>query len=301
MKRELVFVHGRSQENKDASALKKEWIDALGVGLAKSNLDLPVPETQIRFPYYGDTLFQLSEGASIEDAAEVIRRGSETDIAEKRFVLELLEEIRRENGVTEEQLVEVAGAEVVERGPLNWPWVRATLQALDRFVPQSSSPTIALFTRDVYVYLTNSPVRRVIEDGIATAITPGVETIVVAHSLGTVVAYNLLRREGHQRNWKVPLFVTVGSPLALTAIRRTLKTFAPTRTPECVAGWLNAMDSRDVVALYPLDPQNFPIDPPEPAIENKTDVQNHTDNRHGIAGYLDNDVVTARIHAALMA
>lgn len=299
MTRELVFVHGRSQEHKDASALKKEWIDALGVGLAKSNLSLPIPETQVRFPFYGDTLFDLSEGKSTDEAAKVIVRGDETDAAEKKFVLEVLEEIRRQNGITEEQLAEVAGQEVVEKGPLNWPWVRATLQALDRFVPQSSSPTIALFTHDVFVYLTNSGIRQVIEDGISAAITPGVETVVVSHSLGTVVTYNLLRREGHLRNWKVPLLVTVGSPLAVTAIRRTLKSFATTRAPECVAAWLNAMDSRDVVALYPLDPENFPIEPPNPAIENKTDVQNKTDNRHGIAGYLDNDVVASRIHHAL--
>ena len=301
MTRELVFVHGRSQEHRDATALKKEWIDALGVGLAKSNLSLPIPETRVRFPFYGDTLFDLSEGRSADEAAKVIVRGDETDAAEKRFVLEVLEEIRRQNGITEEQLAQVAGQQVVERGPLNWPWVRATLQALDRFVPHSSSPTIALFTHDVYVYLTNSGIRQVIEDGISAAITPGVETVVVAHSLGTVVTYNLLRREGHDRNWKVPLLVTVGSPLAVTAIRRTLKSFATTRTPECVAAWLNAMDSRDVVALYPLDPENFPIDPPNPAIENKTDVQNKTDNRHGITGYLDNDVVASRIHQALKA
>jgi hypothetical protein len=65
------------------------------------------------------------------------------------------------------------------------------------------------------------------------------------------------RREGHLRNCKVPLLVTVGSPIAVAAIRRTLKSFATTRTPECVAAWLNAMDSRDVVALSPLDPENF--------------------------------------------
>jgi hypothetical protein len=301
MTRELVFVHGRSQEQKDASALKKEWIDALGVGLAKHQLTLAIPDTQIRFPFYGDTLFDLTHGKSADEAAKVIVRGDETDAEEKKFVLELLEEIRKENGITEEQLAEVAGQEVLERGPLNWPWVRATLQALDRFVPQSSSPTVALFTHDVYVYLTNSLVRQVIEDGIRQALAPGVETVVVAHSLGTVITYNLLRREGHQQNWKVPLLVTVGAPLAVTAIRRTLKSFAPTRTPECVTAWLNAMDSRDVVALYPLDPENFPIDPPDPAIENKTDVQNKTDNRHGIVGYLDDDVVASRIHSALTA
>lgn len=301
MTRELVFVHGRSQQHKDAVALKQEWIDALTVGLSKSNVHLPVPKSQVRFPFYGDTLFDLSGGKPAEQAAQVIVRGDETDAAEKAFVLAVLEEIRTRSGITDEQLAEVAGQEVVDKGPGNWPWVRATLQALDRFVPQSSSPAIALFTHDVYVYLTNSGIRQIIEEGISAAITPGVETVVVAHSLGTVITYNLLRREGHTRGWNVPLLVTVGSPLAVTAIRAKLKQFSTMRTPECVGAWLNAMDSRDVVALYPLDVANFPIDPPDPAIENKTDVDNATDNRHGISGYLDNDVVAARIHRALTA
>lgn len=299
MTRELIFVHGRSQEHKDADRLKRSWIKALSEGLTKSKLTLPIPETDIRFPFYGNTLFDLCAGKSTKDAAEVIVHGDETDAAEKRFTLALVEEIRQKNGITDEQLAEVAGEQVLEQGPLNWPWVRATLQALDRFVPQCSSATIALFTHDVYSYLTNAGIREPIEEGVTEAITPGVETVVVAHSLGTVVAYNLLRREGHLRGWKVPLLVTVGSPLAVTAIHTILKNFATTRTPECVGAWLNAMDSRDVVALYPLDSENFPIDPPNPAIENMTDVKNSTENRHGISGYLDNEAVASRIHGAL--
>ena len=61
-------------------------------------------------------------------------------------------------------------------------------------------------------------------------------------------------------------------------------------------GWFNAMDQRDVVALYPLDGTHFPIDP---AIENKTDVDNDTENRHGISGYLTDKVVAKRIYDAL--
>lgn len=37
----------------------------------------------------------------------------------------------------------------------------------------------------------------------------------------------------------------------------------------------------------------------DPGLENKTDVQYHTDNRHGIAGYLNDPDVARRIHAPL--
>ena len=105
--------------------------------------------------------------------------------------------------------------------------------------------------------------------------------MVVSHSLGTVVAYNLLKREGQQNGWVIPLFVTLGSPLGVTAIRKAL---APNRHPESVSKWFNAMDDRDVVALHPLDASIFPT---RPEIENKTDVDNRTPDRHGIEGYLE--------------
>jgi hypothetical protein len=54
--------------------------------------------------------------------------------------------------------------------------------------------------------------------------------------------------------------------------------------------------TRDVVALYPLDKNNFPI---QPAIDNNAAVRNKTDNRHGIAGYLDDPNVAKRIVQAL--
>jgi hypothetical protein len=300
--RELVFVHGRAQQQKDSIALKAEWIEALEEGLAKSNLTLPIPEPSVRFPFYGDTLYDLVGGKSPDLAAAVVVRGENADDDEKRFTRAIMEEIRQKTGITDAQLAEVSDQEVVNRGPLNWEWFQAFLKAVDRFVPHGSGSSIALFTQDVYQYLKNSVIRDTIDTGVSAAMTPNVESVVVAHSLGTVVAYNLLRQRGQARGWKVPLFVTVGSPLAVTEIRKTIKRLAtPTRCPECVSSWFNAIDERDVVALYPLDAGRFPLDPSNPSIVNKTDVRNKTSNRHGIAGYLDDKEVARRIYDALVA
>ncbi|WHZ29344.1 MAG: hypothetical protein OJF51_004146 [Nitrospira sp.] len=299
--RQLLFVHGRAQEHKDAVALKAEWLEALADGLAKSNLTLPIPESEVRFPFYGDTLYDMVDGKSAGESAAVIVRGLDTDEDEKRFTRALIEEIRQKAGVTDEQLARVTSQEVVNRGPLNWEWFQGVLRSMDRFVPYASGTSIALFTHDVYRYLKNSAIRETIDTGVSAALTPGVETVVVSHSLGTVVAYNLLRQQGHLRGWKVPLLVTVGSPLSITEIRKTLRSFAPARCPQCTLQWFNAMDEQDVVALYPLSTSNFPLDPTNPAIENKIDVHNKTENRHGIAGYLDDKEVAKRIYEALVA
>lgn len=293
--RELVFIHGRSQQHKDAAALKREWISSLADGLKKSNLSLPITESAIHFPYYGNTLLDLVDGLPANQVAEVIIKGDNADEQKRVFTTSIVREIGQKAGLTDTEVAAIAGdATLIRRGPLNWGWVRAILQAVDKHVPLGSGNSIAIFTSDVYQYLKNPGVRDRIDLGVRNAITKA-PTVVVAHSLGTIVAYNLLRYDGISQQWQIPFFVTLGCPLAVTAIRDAL---APRTHPGCVGHWFNAMDNRDIVALYPLDaPDGWDTDP---AIENKTDVQNPTENRHGISGYLSDREVARRIYEALI-
>lgn len=292
--KQLVFVHGRAQENKDAAALKAEWVDAWRSGLAKSGLSMPISDTDIRFPYYGQTLYDLAQGKTAGEAAAVIVKGDDADREQQAFVREVILEVQRKQGITDADLAQAAGVDVVQRGPLNWEWLQGVLKVIDQRVPLASGASIALATNDVYQYLDNIGIRDEIETGVRQALTPEVPTVVVAHSLGTVVAYNLLLREGAAQRWKVPLFATIGSPLAVTAIRKKL---APNRHPMCVGRWLNVLDERDVVALYPLDADHFPLDP---QITNKRDVDNPTPNRHGISGYLSDQEVAKALFDAVI-
>lgn len=299
MQRQLAFVHGRAQERKDSVALKKEWIDAWRIGLDAAGLAMPIAEADIRFPYYGDTLDQLAGGADPAAAAAVVIRGTGLDADEKRFANAIAAHIQN-RFVSEADLAAVAGQDVVERGPLQWEWFQGVLAAVDRYVPGASAASIALATHDVYQYLVNDAVRDTIDEGVMQALQPGVPTVVVAHSLGTVVAYRLLRQFGQAKGWRVPQFITLGSPLGVTEIRERVARWSTTRCPPCADAWFNAYDKHDVVALYPLTPAQFPLDPSAPAIDDYGAVHNGTDNRHGIGGYLDDPVVARRIHDALV-
>ena len=292
--KQLVFVHGRAREHKDAGALKGEWIETFRRGLAKSGLQLPVSEDAIHFPYYGQTLFDLVNDTPADQIAEVIVMGHDGDEDERAFMREVIQQVKEKAAISDRQIAEVAGQAAVAMGPLNWEWLQGALKAIDRYVPYASGRSIALATNDVYQYLQNLGIRDEIETGVRKAIQSNAPTVVVSHSLGTVVSYSLLRREGKLNRWIVPLFVTLGSPLAVKAIKKSL---APIKHPECVTRWFNAMDERDVVALYSLDAAHFPINP---AIENKTDVDNDTQNRHGISGYLSDKEVAKRIYDALV-
>ena len=295
--RELVFVHGRSQQFKDATALKAEWIESFREGLHRAGLDLPIPESDIRFPYYGQTLYDLVEGVPDDEVADVVVRGASADPEHEKFARGMLSEICGRFDITDDRLRDLVSVDTVdaERGALNWKPVQALLRIIDKHVPGASSASVAIFTDDFYAYLSRPGFQGVVDGGVRDAFDRDTETVVVSHSLGTVVAYNLLRCEGAALGLNVPLHVTLGSPLAVKVVKEKLR---PIGYPECVGSWFNALDPHDVVALYPLTADTFPV---TPTIENKIDVDNQTPNQHGIAGYLNDAEVARRIHQALVA
>ena len=292
--RQLILIHGRSQEDKDARALKDEWVGAWEKGLAKSGLTNPLADADIRFPYYGNTLRDLVGGLDADAAADVIVKGPAPGGAAEAFMRAMIVEMAREAGLSDAQIAAELAPEVIARGPLNWGWVQGILSAIDRVKPLSSG-IVALVTKDVYSYLHNAAIADEIDRGVCGALLAGRDAVVVSHSLGTVVAYcALMGRHAHTLGGSVPLFVTLGSPLAVTVIENKLR---PHTFPAGVGAWYNAMDPDDVVSLHPLTTTHFNTGKP---IENHTKVKNWTDNQHGIAGYLDDEQVARKIHEAVM-
>ncbi|MFG2333086.1 hypothetical protein ACGFMM_26160 [Streptomyces sp. NPDC048604] len=81
---------------------------------------------------------------------------------------------------------------------------------------------------------------------VAAALGDG-PAVVVAHSLGTVVALETL----HERDADVPLFVTLGSPLAMRGVVLPRLRPQPPAVPDGTARWLNFWDRDDVIAVRP--------------------------------------------------
>ncbi|MBO9522875.1 MAG: hypothetical protein J7518_15180 [Nocardioidaceae bacterium] len=292
MKRQLVLVHGRSQQGKDPAALKKQWVDVLKQGLGDRTL--PIDVDDVRFPFYGDALIDLMDGRTPD---QIVVMGDGVDAEQRVFMQEVMTEVKERAKLTDAEVRAAAaesGAtpEVIEQGPQNWGWVNAVARALDH--KGFSGQTVALATHDVYCYLIDQGIKDTIDEGVAQAFTPGVETVVVGHSLGSVVAHAVLKDRGQDEGWVVPLYVTVGSPLAIGRIKQSI--LVP-RWPKCLDRWYNARDKNDIVALYPLDAEHFGVGD-EHEIEN-TEVVNQTPNQHGIAGYLDKRAVANVIYEAL--
>lgn len=292
----LVLIHGRSQQDQDPATLKKTWIATWKRGLDKNGLQIPIDESRIHFPYFGDAFRDLTQGMSVEEAAKIIVMGSRQDSKAETFYREVLQEYLEANGISSDEIegnVQPADPmRIVEQGAQNWGWVQAVLRTLDDH-NIGSATIISEVTNDVYQYITNPRIQGPVDAGVLKSFDKTIETVVVSHSLGTIVAYKLLQAFSHEGGWNIPLLVTLGSPLGIKAIRSHLR---PINHPSCVGEWFNARDKNDVVALNPLDAEHFDV---TPAIENKSDVHNHTDNKHGIEGYLDDKEVAKRIYDAL--
>ena len=228
----------------------------------------------------------------IPTTSDVQARGD--DQADQNFLAfeaSVADEMRRGAGISDKSVDEMYGSNPQPRGPENWRWVQAIVRAIDKHGFGMSSDTIETFMRDVYLYANHTGVQNQV-DHIVNGLLTEEPTVIVGHSLGSVVAYNVLRTD--TRKLHVPLFVTVGCPLAIRAIRDQLVPLSFPKPP--VETWNNAFDPRDIVALYPLDAANFPV---SPSVTNYNQVKNHTDNRHGIDGYLDDHTVSGWILDAL--
>jgi hypothetical protein len=284
----LAFVHGIGQGGFDPIELKATWYDTLKEGAASIGTTVPAG-LEITFPYYGKVLDDLVRRSKLPRPSEIHSRGDAPDQGFLDFQGEVVNEIRLRKGITDDQINAELDETARERGPQNWQWVQAIIRAFDRHLPKFSQDSLEVFLRDVYLYTTNSAARDEIDAIVANELTRQ-PTVIVGHSLGSVVAYNVLASDG---DLNVPLYVTLGSPLGINAIKRSL---SPINYPKSVATWFNAFDPRDVVALYPLDTANFPV---TPLIENYGGVNNATDNRHGIIGYLNDKTVAERILRAV--
>lgn len=283
----VLMVHGRSQGGKNKAELRETWVDTFRQGLPADKAKR-LDEIDFRLPFYADELDRLAAQAGAFPA-DVATRGDPggVDPEYAAFRLAIATEALEQAGIDAATVQDEA---IADRGPFQWNWVQKVFQKLEA-VPGLSGNMLERFTRDVWIYLKYPVVRDTVNDIVRAEMPSSGELFVVGHSLGSVVAYDVLRGAS---GISVPLFMTVGSPLGIREIVQRLR---PIGHPAVAAKWYNAYDERDIVALRPLDAANFPLDP---EVENYGEVQNRTDNAHGIIGYLNNKTVAQRLFDAVL-
>ncbi|MGM7667138.1 hypothetical protein [Microbacterium sp. A93] len=332
----LLLIHGRGQHTpRDfpadrvpafAADIRGRWLQALNTGLTGAGMD-PVPQdTRVLFPFYGN---------AFRDAVDA-REGSGPgpDLAIWTTGQPMPDDLQAVCEVKAHLINDVvahlsahppsAGREPIPpdheptaRGVpagvgrpwwnldelLRIPWLRDALQYLARQAGVSASVIESHFT-DVAYYLGCTQVRDtvlgIVEQELAT-VDPGEPLVLLAHSLGSVVAYDLLTRMDPGRH--VSLLVTTGSPLGLPAVQKHLLGHGgvspapvPATVPASAGAWQNGFDVRDVVAI---------LNPLGPHLAQAVDGQirdltvDAGEEPHAVVGYLENAEVARVIGGSL--
>jgi hypothetical protein len=149
-----------------------------------------------------------------------------------------------------------------------------------------------LFLHDVRDFLFDAERRARMEDTLRRRIAAGGGPfIVVAHSQGSMIAYDVLRALKAEEA-DVRLFLTIGSPLGMDEVQDVLKEIGgPLRVPECVARWVNVAERLDPVALDPELKSEFARNARGVQVEDR-EVRNPDwqTNPHSSTGYLATEV-----------
>lgn len=281
----IVFVHGRGQEAKNPANLLRDWRGGLAAGLVRAQLP-PADAVPAVFPYYGDILFRMTA----EMAAAGGRVQLEAPMPDDPEEIPFQPYVTAEVGDLQRQLVTdmaVAAGAVPPEGPealLSWKWARKMLGFLSKHT-RVDRQIIQTYLRDVAVYLERG--RDTVLQSVRAALPPDGDLVIVAHSLGGVVARDLLETESIRRRTK--LWVTAGAPLGLETVQRNLLSKG-CHNPGLP--WLTAYDVNDIVALgHPLREQwGAPLD----------DVEvDNGDAPHSITQYLGHGRVAEAIGRAV--
>ncbi|WP_236788749.1 serine peptidase [Amycolatopsis sp. GM8] len=197
-----------------ATALATDWFRHLGTAMpANSSVDL-------RVAYYAHLLHPESGPPVDEDPAMLAP-------AEQQLFLDWI-------------------------GLLN-PALDGTVEAAGDWLARTHGSATRLFAltfcRELHAYLSDTDAREAVRQTVAEAIDAVEPDVVVAHSLGSVVAYESLW--AHQ-NREVGLLVTLGSPLAMPGVvADQLEPGDDERRPPRVSRWVNLADPGDIAAVPP--------------------------------------------------
>jgi len=237
----VVCIHGVGQQHAGERQLASAWHTALADGLLRAGSSLALTPDDVRCVFFGD-LFRrpgrtLAVGDPPLDASDV----------EAGFETELLLALWQEAARTDPAVLP-PDARTLARTPQS---VQRALNALSRsrFFAGVALRALVLDLKQVRAYLCDTAVRDAVQARVAAAVDERTR-VVVAHSLGSVVAYEALC--AHPR-WPVRALVTAGSPLGIRNLvfdrLRTGVDGRPGDWPGGVEQWTNLADEGDVVAL----------------------------------------------------
>ena len=281
----VVYVHGINNKPV-ASVLKCQWDSALFGAAMGDRTRMAYWVNRARYPVPSsdscaakDGLSDLDGGLGIRGlAAEDLDSGPELSAPQRQLMASL--EQRLLEPVAEE------GGPAVKVLPLPAGMRRWIVRQISR-----------LFLKDVRDFFFDAAERERMEKILLERLmVGGGPFIVIGHSQGSMIAYQVLRKLQKQQ-CDVRLFLTIGSPLGLQEVQDILVKLEPGQplaVPDCVDRWLNVAERLDPVALDADLSNDYGQNPRGIGIENIEGLRINPEwesNPHSGTGYLSIDVV----------
>lgn len=288
----VLMIHGIRQEGVTQEQLLETWTESLH-SVAPGLLD----GAAIEMAYYGTTLADWTTGKA-KVAVGMGVESTEVDLFDEdelKFLSSVMEEAAVVENVDEaviEAVMHEVGNNAVPMDSFLARRLVSLVRALEKVSPAKGSVLLRV-VKQGHTYL-SSPGAGTAVDNIVRPYLQKSPQVLITHSLGTVIAFKLLREmEAQGKDIEIPLFITLGSPLGLEAFKKRLG--PPRRKPSFVKKWINFYDPSDFVTLgKSLDEDTFAA-----GIENDGTVDNHTSNAHGIIGYLPHKGVIDALKSVL--
>jgi hypothetical protein len=243
----VVCVHGIGGQLRGEDSLRQAWWPALSDGLRRAGADGAIAEADVAVAFYGD-LFR--------PAGQMLTAGDPPYTAvdiDEGFERDLLMAWWQAAAEFDPGVVAPDAADTLMSTPGS---VQAALRALSgsRFFANVALRAMVADLKQVRGYLLNERIRTKARARLSAAVDSGTQ-VVVAHSLGSVVAYEALcALPGHN----VRALITIGSPLGIRNLVFDRLDPAPAKGGKNPRGawpgtnrlvWTNLADTGDVVAL----------------------------------------------------
>ncbi|HIF9411588.1 TPA: hypothetical protein ACX6R8_003503 [Photobacterium damselae] len=237
MRKRYIAIHGRSNKP-PAHILEDSWLRAINDGRRHVNQPF-INKSQFSMAYYADVFYQQPLYFDPEPyLPDIPTNHSPIPLAvDEDHLSEMMEQNkwRLDNRFFEPLLSEFGVYRVLNY--LSKPLLRYWLTDVYRY-----------FHEPAFALEIEKPLIRLLQQYRHHSIT------LISHSLGTVIAYNVLQKLAAQRTTQditIDKWITLGSPLGLVSVKAQLKRNlqGSLAVPENVSAWHNYSDKRDIVCI----------------------------------------------------
>lgn len=253
MAKHIIFVHGRSYKP-DANFLKRNWTEALGYGLERDHgkaVRKKYNSVKKTMAYYGDlsNIFLSKNGGK-----RWTKKRNDADIVDRKESLAALKDYKK-NEFSKSHYDKLKGFSAIFDNLADFVSGPLSLFRLGDNLIEAVAPDMAHYWNKDEQW--GSDVRWRVTVPLEKALKAGDDILLISHSLGTIVSYDVLWKFSHYgeyrhiRDQKVSLLVTMGSPLGDENVKKELKGAdlnSDRRFPANIDRWVNVAARDDYIA-----------------------------------------------------